>query len=385
MSVINTVLRELDHRGAAGIPAVVAQASGVRAVGGPARNAGQPARAVIGAAAVAAMVVAYLWTQGSPTGTPDEPSASATAIVPAQSTRDVVADDRPAAALSVVAERPESVSPPAAAAIAPAPDAIWGEPVESHRGEARAVAASATPVPERSGGGAARRPPSSPPSPAALARETKPAPAVVSASPRIERQERPQSAKDRSDAVFRNALESSRNGHLHEAEAGLRKALEILPANVAARQALLGLLLDGRRIPEAEALMREGLLHNPDHASFAMIAARLQVGRGDVPGALATLEAHASAARNNGDYLAFMGALLQRMARHAEAVDRYSEALALGNARSAWHLGRAISLRELGRRPEARADFEGSLASGELSPELQNYVRNQIARLGSAG
>ena len=71
--------------------------------------------------------------------------------------------------------------------------------------------------------------------------------------------------------------------------------------------------------------------------------------------------------------------------RHAEAVDKYGDAIAMGTARAVWHMGRAISLRELGRTADARSGFQQALASGALTPEVREYVERQLAALKKSG
>src|SRR4029077_15226656 len=125
-------------------------------------------------------------------------------------------------------------------------------------------------------------------------------------------------------------------GRLAEAQAKFKLALEHQPAHIGARQGLFGLLIEAKKTGEAEQLLQEGLQLNPHQAGFAMALARMQVERGDIPGAIDVLQKTAPAAVGSPDYLAFLAALLQRQSRHVEAVDHYQAALSLAPASGVW-------------------------------------------------
>jgi len=72
--------------------------------------------------------------------------------------------------------------------------------------------------------------------------------------------------------------------------AGYEVALRLEAGHDAARQALVDLLLEGKRGTDAERMLQEKLNSKPDHTGFTMMPARLQVEHGAVAEASATLE-----------------------------------------------------------------------------------------------
>ena len=201
-------------------------------------------------------------------------------------------------------------------------------------------------------------------------------------SPSIDKRERPLSAAERSEARYRQGATLLQSGRSADAEAALRQALAEDPRHAGARQLLLGLMLEGRRSGEAEVLMREGMAADPMQSTWAMVLARLQAERGDTAGGIETLRgALAQGARQGGEFHALLAGLLQRSGDHKGAVQSYQEALATPGARPVWHMGQGISLRELGRRDEARAAFQRAL-EGSLPAELRGFVERQLAALG---
>lgn len=185
------------------------------------------------------------------------------------------------------------------------------------------------------------------------------------------------------EAEFRKGVEAMRQGRVGEAQAGYRAALRIAPEYDTARQALVALLVEERHTDEAEEVLRERLDSKPDHATFAMLQARLQVERGAVLEALVTLERTLPFAEANAPYRAFFAALLQRANRHVEAVEQYRAALRLQPGNGSWLMGCGLSLQALQRNDEALAAFRQAQDSKMLSAELLGFVQQRIRALSA--
>lgn len=189
------------------------------------------------------------------------------------------------------------------------------------------------------------------------------------------------SPAQRTDAEFRKAVASMQQGHIADAIAGYETVLRLDAGHDAARQALVALLLEGKRGAEAERVLQDGLKVKPEHSGFAMLLARLQVERGAVEQATATLEKTLPYADQQAGYQAFFAALLQRQNRHKEAITHYQIALQLAPDNGIWLMGYGISLQAVQRIDDARDAFGRALESRALSPELQKFVQQQIRGL----
>lgn len=186
------------------------------------------------------------------------------------------------------------------------------------------------------------------------------------------------SPAQRADAEFRRGILLMQQGRISEAIASYEMALKLDAGLHAARQALVALLLEGKRGADAERVLQDGLKLRPEQTAFAMLLARLQVERGAAEQAMATLEKSLPYADEQADYQAFVAALLQRQDRHKEAVNHYQIALQLVPGNGVWLMGYGISLQALQRNEDARDAFRRALDSQTLGPDLQRFVQQKL-------
>jgi len=180
---------------------------------------------------------------------------------------------------------------------------------------------------------------------------------------------------------YRNAYRLLQQGQTAAAISGFEAVLQLDAGHTAARQALVKLLLESKRSADAERVVREGLQHDPAQSNLALLLARMQVGRNELPEALQTMEKSLPYAAKQADYQAFLAALLQRQNRHAEAIGYFQNALKLNPQSGVWLMGLGISLRAEQRNSEAREAYNRALEVHNLSDELQAFVAQQLKEL----
>ena len=354
MSLINQMLQDLEKRQPGGDSRPLAA---VRAVPRPRRlKIFWPLMLVL--AVVAGTLSWQLWQAPSP-----RPAAPLPAISAA-----------PAAAPDVSEPAADAVSAPLQTAVAPMPPhapTTAGAPIEPALKESVELSRLPKDAP-------AAKPVAAKPLAAA---PTVPAPAAAAAPSTVAKQFRELTPQQRAESEYRKALALVQQGRVSEAVDSLNQTLQMDAQHGAARQALIGLLVESRRFVEAERRLQEGLNQDRAQPELAMTLARLQVERGDAGAAIATLERSQSAAADRADYHGFMAALLQRDGRHAEAIEHYR--LALRRTPSAiWQMGLGISLQAENRPQEARDAFSRASAANTLSPELQAFVEQRLRQLG---
>ncbi len=209
---------------------------------------------------------------------------------------------------------------------------------------------------------------------------TKTSPGTDSAATGMKRVSQEQQA----DFRYREALSLIAQNRAQEAQTALEDALRLDPKNLAARQALLSILLKARRYPQAEQVLQEGLRLNLAIAPLATALASVQLERGDAVAALATLEKYAPQAHGNADYHGMYAALLQRAGRHAEAVNQFQAALKIQPQHANWLMGLGISLQAEKRYADAEQAYSRARASNSLAPDLQAFVEQRLQQVRQA-
>lgn len=299
----------------------------------------------------------------------------------------VIAAPNPPSALPPVTPEPQPAPVPelaAAPTAPPAPPAPLPTPSDTRRLIEPTLKESvelsrppkATPAPK----------PAAAPAPiAASAPPAVPAPRPAAAVPvapyTVAKQVRELSPQQRAESEYRKAMALVQQGRVNEAIDSLNQAVQLDTQHSAARQTLIGLLVEARRFGEAERRLQEGLGLDRAQPELAMTLARLQVERGDTDAAIETLERTQSAAADRADYHGFMAALLQREGRHREAIEHYRQALRRASS-AVWQMGLGISLQAENRFQEARVAFSRAKAANTLSPELQAFVDDRLRQLG---
>lgn len=192
---------------------------------------------------------------------------------------------------------------------------------------------------------------------------------------------RSSSTVNKVQAEFDSAVNLLHEGKIDFAIERLQRLLTAHPQHVRAREVLIATLIDVRRIDEAAGLARDGLVLNPAQPKLAMTLARLQLERGELAPAIATLEATRNYAGNQPDYHAFLAALVQRAGRYRDAADHYTIALRSVPQNGVWWMGLGISYQALKQDAEAEQAFRRARSAGGLSPELQTFVGNRLSQL----
>lgn len=186
-------------------------------------------------------------------------------------------------------------------------------------------------------------------------------------------------AEQTSAHAYQQAISYLQQGRVAEAQDQLTQALALNPLHDDARQTLVGLLVDNKRLDQAAQVLKAGLQINPSQGVYAQTLARLQLDTGLAEEALRTLEAHANVQQSDA-YYALMAVILQKTGQHAQAITRYQQALSRGATTPAWLIGMGVSLQAEGRATEAKQAYQQAQAS-QLSPELALFVAQRLKQV----
>ncbi|HZT61705.1 MAG TPA: tetratricopeptide repeat protein [Burkholderiales bacterium] len=380
MSLINKMLRDLDNRhapaGAMAGPATLGMSQHAHAVA--ARGFGSDVfwRVMAGAMLFAVAWVAWVVWQLMPRPLVTE-LAYAQRPKPSSETIAAPASPAPAAPPKTALPAGEPAPPPATGAAAKVAEAAPAQKAGKAGFDMLRLATElTTPVPQRRAAAARPKPTSAPakPASASLARAPSAEPGTIDRRTNT-------SAKYRAEQEFRRAVNLVNQGRVAEGMDGFRNALQMDPAHEAARQTLIALLMEAKRVDEAAALLQTGLVVDPDNTAYAMLLARILVERNQVPSALAVLQRHAAPPDRNPDFHAFAGALYQRLGRHKEAIEQYQSALRLAPSAGVWWVGLGISLQATEQPKEAAEAYTRAKSAGNLAPELLSFVDQRLKQL----
>jgi MSHA biogenesis protein MshN len=208
---------------------------------------------------------------------------------------------------------------------------------------------------------------------------TPPVAAVKKAEPVAAPSPVPLTAPQRAETEYRRGLATLQEGRTGDAIASLENALQIDPRHEAARQTLVGLLIENKRPDDAMRQLQQALGADPRQPAMAMLLARLQIERGG--NGVDTLLRTLPYAAGNADYHAFLAGALQRQQRHREAAEQYQAALRANPQNGVWLMGLGISLQADKRNGEALDAFQKARSSASLSPELQAFIDRKLLQL----
>jgi len=205
-------------------------------------------------------------------------------------------------------------------------------------------------------------------------------PAVIE-SPGTTTISRRETDDDDTSGTVAMALAAMRSNELYTAERLFRQALAVDSGDGAIWSYLYGVLVRASKPAAAEEALRQGLVLAKEPAALAKLYARMLLDRGGKDAAIVVLKNHRPTPASDTEYDAFLGALLQQRGQYAEAGSIYENLVdAEPNSGSAW-IGLAMSHDSLGNRTDAVSAFESALRAGSLKTPLARYARRRTAEL----
>jgi MSHA biogenesis protein MshN len=388
MSVLNTMLRDLEKRGVRPEQSATARppdrvsapsAAPELLIQMPARKSAlRPVLLLLAAIALGGAAF-WLWQRSTPTLTSRDHRApklasTAPAAVPESSAAAPTPSAQPLLAPPITPTAPAPAVATAPSSIAPAPSSA---PAGASEGKQLPGAKEGKRAPEHKPADslAPTRPKSVPVQPvqshAAEATRTAepaagPVPAAEPGAPAV--------AHSSKQSEVARAMDLIARGRSTEAAELLAQALAAHPDLHDARATLAALQAEGGDRRQALATLLAGV--PLDARRFALTAAQLQAELDNTAGALQTLDRIPVEARGAA-YHALAAAVAQRAGQHQLAVTEYGAALGFDPANTIAWVGMGISLQALGRDADALQAFR-SAARATLSAELRAFVESRI-------
>lgn len=178
--------------------------------------------------------------------------------------------------------------------------------------------------------------------------------------------------------AYQSAYDLVSQNRLREAETLLRNALIGDPTLTTLRELLTGLYIKGGRWVEASEVLTTGLQVTPDHTPFIKLQARTLMQLSQNQRAVDVLIKFAPVVSSDPEHHALLAALYQRQHNHQAAVKTYTEVLKVQPNAGVWWVGLAISLDALGKQAEAQAAYKQARATGSLVGDVARFTDNRI-------
>ncbi len=188
-------------------------------------------------------------------------------------------------------------------------------------------------------------------------------------------------SSENASRTLHTAEEYLATGRLAEAEAKLRRVLQLDPKMHRAREMLVGLMIRGGRDDVAAQLLAEGRKIAPNHQLYALLQVRLLLQQGRRIAAINLLKDMNYPSGSGQQLLTMLAALQQQEQQHEESVATYQKLMQLEPGNGNHWVGMGISLEALGMRAEAMGAYDRSMRVDTLSPELARYAAERLQAL----
>jgi len=192
----------------------------------------------------------------------------------------------------------------------------------------------------------------------------------------------PLTPEQQAEKKYDQALAELNDGSYPDAIQDLQSTLEVKPDYLPAEQALITLLIQQGQYNLANQYLNQALIQRPQNTRLLQLKARLQIVRGHLSNALATLQSYSPPLSDDPNYYALIAAIQQRLGNYSVADQLYRQIIAIEPGNAKWWLGLGIALENLHKNNEAIEAYQRAASLGTLDPNLQAYVIAKITKLG---
>jgi len=206
---------------------------------------------------------------------------------------------------------------------------------------------------------------------------------VTTASRKVMKKALPLTAEEQSIAAYTDAVEALAKGKLAGAEQFLYTALKHDNNNRQARETLAGLLINHRRLSEAQQVLQQGIKAAPDYFPFSRWLARIYLENNEPANALQVLEQGLDHFQDNADYLALLAIIYQQSSLHSDAIAFFQKAIELRPTESRWWLAIGLSYEAENNWKGAKKAYVEAINTRQLQSGASKYVYDRLASVAT--
>lgn len=195
----------------------------------------------------------------------------------------------------------------------------------------------------------------------------------------INKKQRETSDEEKSQLAYVGARTLYDRGRTQRSKALLQEALNFNSGNKEAYSLLSVIYLEDGRPGLASEVIKQGLSVHAGDQDLLRLYLQAHVQSGKYKEAAVIMEKHLRLI--TPEDLGYLAGLYQKNNDHLNAVKLYSQALQLNPSKSIWWMGQGISFERMKKYGDALQSYKQSINTGQLSGTLSQYTTNRIKSL----
>ena len=198
----------------------------------------------------------------------------------------------------------------------------------------------------------------------------------------VSKKQREYTAQEKSSQAYTKASSLYKRGSKQQARTLLKEAIAYSSSNINAYSLLAVIYLEDGRADLASEVIEDGLLKHTDDQALLRLYLQSLVQETRYKEAITVMEKRLRLTAPED--LGYLAGLYQKQNDHLSAVKFYARALQLKPSTSLWWMGQGISLEIMEKYEEALQSYQQSISTGQLSGKLAQYAisrMNTIKRL----
>ena len=192
----------------------------------------------------------------------------------------------------------------------------------------------------------------------------------------INKKQLPVTNEEKSLQLYSSARALYNRGSKRRSKALLQEALGLSVENVEAYRLLTIIYLEEGRSDLATEIMEQGLAENGNDQQLLRLYLQTLVQEGKYKSAISIMEKRIRI--TTPDDIGYLAGLYQKDNNHQKAITFYSRALQLKPNKSIWWMGQGISFEIIKQYQPALKSYQQAISTGQLSTTLSDYVFNKI-------
>lgn len=192
----------------------------------------------------------------------------------------------------------------------------------------------------------------------------------------VNKKQRDYTPQEKSHQAYATASLLYNEGSKQQAKASLKEAIAYGVANRDAYSLLAVIYLEDGRADLASEIIENGLSKHSDDQALLRLYLQSLVQQAKYKEAITVMEQRLRL--TSPEDLGYLAGLYQKQNDHLNAVKFYARALQLKPSTSLWWMGQGISLEGIEKHEEALQSYQQSISTGQLSGKLAKYAASRI-------